>query len=120
MFTKINKKIIIIFLIVLALVLVTGFVLCKYVLGKKYLNSSNGAVIQQQQASPAPQDNSPFKINAPKTELQTPTQPKGSLMICTVRCGDGICQRAGEVCPQNDNLNYACAETHANCPQDCK
>lgn len=123
MFAKTDKKIVIISLVALVLILGPVFIIYKYVfLGKKDLNSNYNTTIQQR-ISQTPQENNPLKIEAPQVKLQNPaiqTQKKGSLMICADKCGDGICQKAGQVCPEGDNFNCACAETSSDCPQDCK
>lgn len=128
MFTKIDKKVLIVAIVVLLLVLGVVFFAYTYLVsGKKDLNSNNSQATQQQTIQ-APQDNTqennPIieELEKPQIQFQNPTigtQEKGSLMICADKCGDGICQKAGEVCPENDHLNCACGETIQECPQDC-
>ncbi len=123
MFATIDKKIFIIALVVLVLIIAAGFFAYQYfVQGKKNVIPANQQqVIQQPEQNNAPANNAPI-IDVPKVELKSPTsQPEGGgLMICADRCGDNICQKAGEICPENDSLNCACAETYLDCPQDCK
>ncbi len=118
MFSKIDKKVLVVAIVILIVVLVAGFFVYKYfILDRKDMNSTTN----QQAVQPTQQSNLPI-IEGPKVELQSPTvqtQQQDSLMICADRCGDNICQKAGQICPSNDNLNCACAETHADCPKDC-
>ncbi len=119
MFEKIDKKVLAAAIVILIVVLAAGFFVYKYfVLDKEDVDSTTN----QQASQPTQQSNLPI-IDAPKVELKTsPVENKqqGSLFICADKCGDKVCQKAGEVCPENDNLNCACAETKLDCPQDCK
>jgi len=122
MFTKIDKKILAVLVIVLVLVLGAGvFTYKALVLDKKSSNSSQDSTIQQETNQEPQQNNAPI-IDAPKIELKTgpvENNQEGSLFICADKCGDKICQKAGENCVNGDSLNCACAETVTDCPQDC-
>ena len=108
-FSKIDKKVLII-CVILIVVLIAGFFVYKYSKDvKKTVQNNEGEI----------------KIETPGKQIITPSenskveiQPRPGLIICADKCGDGICQPAVTIC--EDNLNCICAETKVDCPGDCK
>ncbi len=108
-FSKIDKKILIIIGVILIIVLIAAFFVYKYSkdVGKTVQNKEGEVEIKT----------SGEQIITPSENTQNQNQPKGTLTVCADKCGDGICQPAGTIC--EDNLNCVCAETKINCSQDC-
>ncbi len=96
MFTKIDKKILIILAIAFVIILALGFLVYKYLnfSGVEVENSAGGV----------------------KTESEL---NKGAVTVCLDECGNGKCQKLDPGCDVG-SLNCICAETPQDCPQDCK
>jgi len=92
-----SKKIVILLLVVVAIIVVAGFGL--------YQNGRQVPV------------NSENQENIPVGEVEVNGGGQGGLVICSDKCGDGICQELEEKC---SNLNCICREDKQECPQDCK
>ena len=99
MFTKIDKKILIISIIAFVAILLIGFLV--------YRNLSfGGAKVESNNSSS-------------QVEIETKgTNNKGTITVCVDECGNGVCQKVNPYCA--DNLNCVCEETPQECPQDCK
>ncbi|TSC94499.1 MAG: hypothetical protein CEN87_468 [Parcubacteria group bacterium Licking1014_1] len=99
MFSKIDKKVLITLIIVLAVILLVSFFAYKYFKEIKITveDSAGGA-----------------NIEAPEIEIE----PQPGLFICADKCGDGLCQTSDPEC--KDNMNCVCPETKEECPEDCK
>jgi len=113
MFVKIDKKILIISVILLILILVFGFVSYKYLFRDSYraINEPSGQKIEQSNPS--------LKFNPQNqgVELKEANNIKG-LTVCLDKCGDGICQKKDPNC-EDENLNCVCAEDYEDCLKDC-
>ncbi len=118
MFSKIDKKILVILIIVIAVILFVGIGIYKYMPRNpvKVQNMSGGAQTEQNESA----------VNDPKTQTYAQgNQAQGDigggiLSICVSKCGDGVCQKTDPNCGKNNNLNCICLETTQNCPGDCK
>ncbi|MCX6718465.1 MAG: hypothetical protein NTY81_02585 [Candidatus Staskawiczbacteria bacterium] len=122
-FSKLDKKVLIILIALVVVILLAGFAIYKYTgnSGIKTQNSAGGAQTQTEQTpenSSAGQDNA--IISAPQVQIQAQGENGGgSLSICVDKCGDGVCQKTDPNCDAN-NLSCICPETLKECPQDCK
>lgn len=97
-----DKKALIILIIIVALVLAGGFLFFKY-------SKNNQPEIQN-------------NIGGLDTELEVVAEPGsgeggGDFTVCLDQCGDGICQADNGGCT---GFDCTCAETAQECPQDCK
>jgi hypothetical protein len=117
MFTKIDKKILIILIIALVIILMAGFFVYRHLNFNetKVENSTGGA----QTEAPVPEQN--------QVEIQPESiQAEGNggepmLSICVDKCGDGTCQKEDPGCGEpGGNLNCICLESLQDCPQDCE
>lgn len=123
-----NKKNLIVILVILAIILLACF------FGFKYFNNQEinvqsyvdqEATIQPEQNlenSPAPEQ-PVTNNNPPQVQISPPvvTEKKpvsGGLSVCVDECGNGVCQKTDPEC--KDNMNCICSETPQECPQDCK
>jgi hypothetical protein len=112
LFSKGDKKILIILITAIVVILLFGFVIYQYMLGSgvKVQNITGGA---GDQGKPT--------ISAPEVQIEAQGgNDPGSLSICSDKCGDGICQRTDTDCGGEDNPNCTCLETAQECPQDCE
>ena len=124
-FSKIDKKILIILIIALVVILLLGIWIYRYLSagGAKIENSAGGVQTQ----APATEQNSNQNNNSPP-QVQIPAggvqsqgeNGGGTLSVCLDKCGDGICQKTDPNCGKDNNLNCICPETPQECPQDCK
>lgn len=106
MLSKIDKKVVVIAVVFLVLLLVGGVFAYKYLTDiRTEVENTNGSENIENQ-------NSEGEANI---EIEGGTQ--NGLIICSDKCGDGICQPPEEKC---DNLNCICKEDKQECPQDCK
>jgi len=114
-FSKIDKKILIIVGVIAIIILIAIFFAFEY-------SKSVGETVQNEEesttigASNSDQIQSPVSLEGIQAETESGLQ--SDFTICVQRCGDGICQPAGTICI--DNLNCVCAETKVDCPNDCK
>lgn len=121
---ELNKKNLIILIVILAIVLVAGFFAYKYFLGVKSENNNPADGQNQQEAGNVP-ENSGEQENFPQIELEAGGvkteggNTGGGLIICADKCGDGVCQKTDPSCTAG-NMNCTCPETSQECPQDCK
>jgi len=125
MFTKIDKKVLIILIITLIIILASVFLIYKYIgSGKTGVENTTGGVSTEEQKN---QENSSKDNNTDDSTPQVEIKAEGitgdpsnggMLIVCVDKCGDGVCQPAGTACV--DSLNCICAETKADCPGDCK
>ena len=109
-----NKKILIISIIVLVVVLALGFIVYKYIVSVpvEVQNVAGGAQVQNDASDQVKVD-----VDGIKTE---PVNGGGTFNICLDKCGDGICQETDPKCGEDINLGCVCLETSQDCPQDCK
>ncbi len=115
-FTKINKKILIIGVILIA-TLIGGFFVYKY---SKDIKKETETPIEQTITPDQSQNQPQVNVENPhiKTQPQLEPSTQTGFSVCVDKCGDGVCQPAGTIC--KDNLNCICAETKTDCPSDCK
>jgi len=121
MFSKIDKKVLTVSVIILVLVFLIAIAFYNN------LNKINAPQVENSVGGAntlAPAEN---QITQPEQQVQT-AQPGiqveiegenggGSLSVCEVKCGDGVCQKEGDGC---DAGVCICAETAKDCPEDCK
>ena len=112
-FSKIDKKILIILSVILIVVFFAGFFVYKYLkdVEKTVQNNEEEVIIETSEQG---QEQPPVDLGSPQIEIQS--QP--GLTICVDKCGDDICQALDPEC--KDNMNCTCAETKVDCPGDCK
>jgi len=123
MFLKIDKKVLIVISVILAVVLIAAFVAYKYSSDAQRAletnNEENKIETANDQTVDLEETVSEQNGDKPSVDINIPTiDTQPGLTVCVEKCGDGICQPAGTAC--NDNLNCTCAETREDCPQDCK
>jgi hypothetical protein len=114
-FSKIDKKILIILGIVLVVALIAVFFIYKY------SNEVRTTVGNTEEQITDPEENLPEQeqeelpvIGNPQIEIQ----PQPGLTICADQCGDGVCKPADSAC--GNGLNCPCDEDKTSCPQDCQ
>lgn len=114
-FSKIDKKILIILGIILIIVLLAIFFAFKYSkdVGETVQNEEENIIIETPSSD---QEQSPLSLEG--VEVETQQEEQSGFSICVEQCGDGICQPVGTIC--KDSLNCVCAETKEDCPSDCK
>ena len=105
----ITKKIIIISVVILAVILIGGFGAYKlWLAGSDVQNAGDQEPVNTQE------DSSEF--GAPDIDYEV--EGGGGLVICSDKCGDGVCQSTED--KECKNVNCVCLENRAECPQDCK
>ncbi len=122
MFSRLDFKILIILIVVLALIFLLGVGVYRYLMknGNEIQNSAGGANTEMQSSDQdlsgqdLEQKNNVPENNAPEVKIET----KPGLFICVDKCGDGICQTSDPEC--KDSMNCLCLENQQECPQDCK
>ena len=96
------------------------------------LNVNNDAAQQSAQENTENSDQATVLTGTPESEQNpdaagtnvgveveaTSTSPKGMLLVCIDKCGDGICQNVA-ACEEGD-MNCVCTENKQECPADCK
>ncbi len=120
MLLKIDKKVLLILIVVLAIIMLFGFAAYKY-LSKpvaEVQNSAGGAEINEQVGQDSSSSSGGQNSEAPDAQIETGDRG-GGLIICADQCGNGVCQGQDLECPKN-SLNCICPETPQECPQDCK
>jgi hypothetical protein len=125
MFTKIDKKVLIILIIALIAILVSVFLIYKYIDSiRNGVENTAGGIDTEEQKN---EENLGKDNNLiPEIEIKTEAVTGGSseesmLIVCLDKCGDGVCHDTKEEClPKDKNLNSICPETKEDCPQDCK
>lgn len=119
MFTKIDKKILIISIAAIVLILLAGFLAFEYLTKpeNKIENSIGGTGTEIQPDNQNSGEEVP-KIGVNVGGVQTEGGNQKGLTICSDKCGDGVCQAADPECKKD--MNCICAETPQDCPQDCK
>lgn len=123
-----NKKIIILGIIIIVLIALGGGFAVYY---KKALEAGKaikeiGATSETEAPSETGAINATNEGSAieeiPQIEVQAVSGEEsggGSLIICVDKCGDGVCQKTDSAC-ERGNLNCVCLESPTDCPQDCK
>lgn len=107
-FTKIDKKVLVILIVVLVVAVILGFSFYKYFISRG-LGVKNAA-----------------KDNAPQVQLNgldvkaEGQNGGGTLSVCVDECGNGVCQQTDLSCGSGSDLNCICAESAKDCPEDCK
>jgi len=112
-FSKIDKKILIILTVFIIVVLVATFFIYKYSKEVKVTTENTREEVAAPEENSTEQEELPV-IGNPQIEVQ----PKPGLTICADQCGDGVCKPADPNC--GNSLNCACDEDKTSCPQDCK
>lgn len=126
-FSKVDKKVLIILIVVLVAILLVGFMVYQYVAGSnvKVQNLTGGAQTEKK-SNNAFGDQNKTATNAPQAQIEIGgVQAQGdtgggTLSVCLDKCGDGICQKTDSNCGKDNNLNCICPEIPQECPQDCK
>lgn len=118
MFTKINKKTLVISAFFLGLMLATVFLGYKY-----YANINSNKEPDQNLPETSLQNNAEATekqtdVKEPESNIEVITGNGGGLTVCSDKCGDGVCQKIVPDCKDN-KLNCICQEDYAECPQDC-
>ena len=114
-----SKKKIVVLIIILIVVLIGGFFALEYVSApenktENNLNDADGAEVDQNNNS----DNFQPEVEIGGVEVNG--NNNSGLIICSDKCGDGVCQTKDLECNDKSNLNCTCPETKEDCPQDCK
>lgn len=116
-----DKKIVIISIVVLILALVTAFLGYRYFMPKETENVdsfiNNVPADQQTNQTETAEDMPGVEVGGGGITVEGYTDG-GGLTICADKCGDGICQKTNTEC-SDKNLNCVCVEVPEECPQDC-
>jgi flagellar basal body-associated protein FliL len=120
-FPKIDKKILIALIVILAVILIAGFFVYQYFnnIDFNVENSIGGTNTENvsQQLNKNTKDNTPqVQVTADGIRAEG-ASGEGTIIVCSDKCGDGICQITE---PECNDLNCACFESVQECPQDCK
>ncbi len=113
-FSKLDKKVLIILITALVVILLIGFIVYKYISGSlvDVKNLTGGAQTEQ--------NNTPqVQIQADGVQVQG-ENGGGTFSVCLDKCGDGVCQETDPNCGKGNGLNCICPENPQECPQDCK
>ena len=116
---KINKKVLIISLVVLVLVVVVAGGLLAY----KSIKINNPQIQEKKNTENknAENKNADNKVVVPDVQVQVNTKDTSKdqafLTVCLDNCGDGICQKIDTTCEGSGNC--ICPETFKDCPKDC-
>ena len=124
-FSRIDKKILTILILTIAVILLAGFGAYKYMSNHvvKVQDSVGGAQTEQRAGNASGQDNSSANVQQIQIQaggVQAEGSGTGTLSVCVDNCGDGICQKTDPACGKDNNLNCVCPETPQDCPKDCK
>lgn len=121
-FSKIDKKILLTAVIVLFLFLVFGLLIFKNTKNDLSVQNTTGGINTENKPVQTINGNTDgikaVNGQAKIEQINNNSKTTGVIIVCQDKCGDGVCQPAGTICP--DKLNCICAETKADCPQDCK
>jgi len=126
MFTKIDKKVLIILIIAIIAILVSAFFIYKYAGSvKNGVEDTAGGIDtegqSQQNLSEENNDDSTPQIEIKAEAVTGNSNGESMLLVCLDKCGDNICQDTEkEWTQENENANSICPETFEECPQDCK
>lgn len=120
MFTKIDKRVLTILLVILVAILLIGFFLVKSIIAPvgQVENVTGGAKIENPAETPANSENPPAKPTEDKKPADNGTV-EATFSICRDSCGDGFCQLTDPDCGKGEQ-NCICIENKTECPQDCK
>ena len=121
MFSKIDKKVLIVSGAIIVAILLVVFAVYKYSAnsGTEVQNITGGAQTEVQ--SPTDQSSNIPQVQIEAGGIQTEGgSGQGMLTVCMDKCGDGVCQETDPNCGENSNLNCVCPETPQECPQDCE
>lgn len=120
---KIDKKILIMLVVILIAVLSAGFFVFKYLKEIKTVPQDSALQESLEKEEKADEDFEllPSEEEQPSIDagsLQIETEQQAGLFICVDKCGDNICQASDPEC--KNNMNCVCLETKEECPKDCK
>jgi len=132
MFSKIDKKVLTVALILLVIILAVGLFAYKSlnIQNPEVENSLGGVNTESpegegQQNFPS-ENNQPINVEAETNGSQSGIQIEaeatnggGTLTMCLDECGNGVCQAKDDECAKTGS-NCVCPETSADCPTDCK
>ena len=122
-FSKLDKKALIIVIIVIIVILVGVFVFYRYVNSPALdvQNSIGGAQTEGNLSLGTTGDIPEVQMQANGTQTK-PSEPseEGVFSICLDKCGDDFCQQTDPDCGVVENRNCICQEDPQDCPQDCK
>jgi len=130
MFSKIDKKVLIVSAVCLIIVLLAVVLIFRsFSPGTPEIQNSVGGTNtsepenQSTQSSdqPAVQETNESSQVQSETGIRVEAQAEnggGTLFMCEDKCGDGVCQADDPNCAQTGSC--VCAETADDCPQDCK
>ena len=125
-FSKIDKRILIILIVALVVILLIGFIVYQYMFfpAGKVQNLTGGEQTEEKSNDVSGDQGKPI-IDAPQVQIQAgDVQAQGdsgggTFSICLDKCEDGICQKIDSNCGEDD-ISCICPETPQECPQDCK
>jgi len=119
MFNKIDRNILIVSIIIIIVIIASGWVIykCLNPNNPKVENTAGGLETQSTEILPNEQNNETLPVEIQAEVKATGTTGQGQLLICIDKCGDGICQGVQDDCGTG---NCSCPEDKTDCPQDCK
>lgn len=113
-FSKLDKRILIILIIILVAIILLGIAAYRYLIVDR-VNVQNSVSGTETEMQASDQDSgNPLENSVPELKIE----PEPGLFICVDKCGDGICQTSDPEC--KDSMNCVCPESQQECPQDCK
>lgn len=126
MFLKIDKKILIILIVILVIFSVAGYFVFKYTREIRIkVQDSAGGVNTEEQGQldentelPSSEENPSVEIGSPEIELESEPDSQPGILVCLDKCGDKICQESDNEC--KNSMNCVCPETKQDCPTDCQ
>ena len=119
MFSKIDKKVLTILIIVAVIAVLLIFAAYKYLtLAPNAVENKTGGA---QTIQTAPDDNqNQQNYLAPDVQIEAQGENgNGQLLVCQDKCGDGVCQKVDNNCGKG-STSCICPEEPKECPQDCQ
>lgn len=113
-FSKIDRKVLIVLVIILIMALVAG------ILSYRYLKQVREEIKQKEteKIEGAGWQTGILEIqNEPDSQVSGDSDDNSFITICVDKCGDNFCQTVDSISSNDSNL--PCSETPETCPKDC-
>ena len=111
-----NKNFLIISIVVVVLLVIGGFLAYNYIFQK---NETNLDFIESKNTQNQTNNSNDANVGIDGIELKTSSEVNEGLIICSDKCGDGVCQNKNSMC-EDGSLNCICIESPLDCPTDCR
>ncbi|MBM3206053.1 MAG: hypothetical protein FJZ43_00310 [Candidatus Staskawiczbacteria bacterium] len=111
-----NKKFLLISIVGIVLAVIGALLAYSYIFQN---NETNLDFIESKNTQNQTNNSNDSNVGIDGIELKTSNEVKEGLIICSDKCGDGICQDKNSMC-EDGSLNCICIESALDCPSDCR